>query len=107
MDASRHPIESRARLAAKLGLRKAWRPSRVATHMHVVASRLVRPSGWQQSLFEQDDSRLNALARVKDEVNDRFGRWKIRSGATLFANDFYEDSANEYDICDVRGKFCF
>ena len=93
--------------AAKIGLRKAWRPSCIATHMHVVASRLVRPSGWQQSLFEQDDSRLNALARVKDEVNDRFGRWKIRSGATLFANDFYEDSANEYDICDVRGKFCF
>jgi len=44
---------------------------------------------------------------VKHEVNDRFGRWKIRSAATLFANEFYKDSANEYDICDVRGKFCF
>jgi DNA polymerase V len=93
--------------AAKMALRKAWRPGHTATHMHVVASRLVRPPGWHQSLFEPDDPRLDALARLKHEVNDRFGRWKIRSGATLFANDFYDDSANEYDICDVRGKFCF
>lgn len=93
--------------AAKLGLRKAWRPGRTATHMHVIASRLVRPSGWQQSLFEQDDPRLDALQRVKHEVNDRFGRWKLRSGATLFANDFYSDPANEHDVCDIRGKFCF
>jgi DNA polymerase V len=93
--------------ASKLALRKAWRPGRTATHMHVVASRLVRPAGWQQSLFEQDDTRLDTLARVKHEVNDRLGRWKLRSGATLFANDFYQDSANEYEICDVRGKFCF
>jgi len=93
--------------AAKLGLRKAWRPGRTATHMHVIASRLVRPPGWQASLFEQDDPRLDALARVKHAVNERFGRWKIRSGATLFANQFYQDSANAYDVCDIRGKFCF
>jgi DNA polymerase V len=93
--------------AAKIGLRKCWRPGREATHMHLIASRLVRPAGWQQSLFEQLDPRLNALARVKHEINDQFGRFRLRSGATLFANEFYSDPANQHDICDVRGKFCF
>ena len=51
--------------------------------------------------------RLLEAARVKREVNERFGRFKLRSGATLFANDFYTDPANGYDVCDVRGKFCF
>jgi DNA polymerase V len=62
---------------------------------------------WQQSLFDPPDSRAEALALVKREINDRFGRFKLRSAATLFANDFYEDPANEYDVCDIRGKFCF
>jgi DNA polymerase V len=93
--------------AAKVGLRGAWRPGLVATHMHVVASELVRPAGWARSLFDADDPRADTLARLKREVNDRFGRFKLRSGATLYANDFYRDKANEYDICDVRGKFCF
>ena len=31
----------------------------------------------------------------------------LRSGATLYANDFYADPANTYEICDVRDKFCF
>ncbi|MFO0805103.1 MAG: nucleotidyltransferase [Gemmataceae bacterium] len=93
--------------AAKQCLRSAWKPGREATHMHVIASHLARPHAWQQSLFEGPDPRLDTLAEVKASINERFGRWKVRSGATLFANEFYQDAANEFDICDVRGKFCF
>jgi DNA polymerase V len=93
--------------AAKLALRRSWRPGRTATHLHVVASRLVRPPAWHRSLFEPDNPRLDAISRLKQEANERFGRWTVRSGATLYANAFYDDPANEYDICDVRGKFCF
>lgn len=93
--------------AAKVGLRKAWRRGESATHMHLIASRLVKPPGWQQSLFDPPDPRADAVARVKREVNERFGRFTLRSGATLFANDFYLDPANDFDVCDVRGKFCF
>ncbi|HEY2909671.1 MAG TPA: nucleotidyltransferase [Gemmataceae bacterium] len=93
--------------AAKVGLRRSWRPGCDATHMHVVASRLVRPQAWQQSLFEQPDPRWDAIAQVKRSINEEFGRFRLRSGATLFANEFYADGANDYDICDVRGKFCF
>jgi DNA polymerase V len=93
--------------AARIGLRRAWRSRRTATHMHVIASELVRPAGWQTSLFEPPDPKLEAIARVKRQINDRFGRFKLRSGATLYANDFYTDPANQFEICDVRGKFCF
>ncbi len=93
--------------AAKLGLRRAWRPGLTATHMHLIAAHLTRPCAWQQSLFDVPDERAEAIAQVKRAINQRFGRWKLRSGATLFANGFYEDPANEYDVCDIRGKFCF
>jgi DNA polymerase V len=93
--------------AAKAGLRRAWRPGRAATHMHLVASRLVRPGAWQPSLFDPPNPKLDAVARLKRAVNEKFGRFKLRSAATLYANDFYQDSANEYEICDIQGKFCF
>ena len=79
----------------------------MATHLHLVASDLRRQSSWQQSLFEDADPRADAVARVKREINQELGRFKLRSGATLYANEFYADPANEYDVCDVRGKFCF
>ena len=72
-----------------------------------MASCLVRPHAWQQSLFEQSDPRQDAIAEAKRSINEEFGRFRLRSGATLFANEFYADGANDYDICDVRGKFCF
>lgn len=94
--------------AAKIGLRRAWRTGKTATHMHLIASGLTRRGGWQRGLFETlDDDRAEAVARVKREINLCCGRWKLRSGATLFANDWYEDPANEHEVCDIRGKFCF
>jgi DNA polymerase V len=91
--------------AAKLGLRRAWRPGRTATHMHLIASDLKRPGGWQSSLFDPPDPRREALAKVKRAVNDRLGRFTLRSGATLYANRFYADPANDYDVCDIRVRW--
>ncbi len=93
--------------AAKVGLRACWRRGAVATHMHLIANKLVPPAGWINSLFDPPDDMLDAVARVKREINEEFGRFMLRSGATLYANDFYADPANEYDVCDIRGKFCF
>ena len=93
--------------AAKLGLRRAWRPVAEATHMHVIASDLRAGPAWPRSLFDPPDDRAEAVEELKHEVNEELGRWTLRSGATLYANEFYADPANEYDVCDVRGKFCF
>ena len=72
-----------------------------------IASKLMRGTKWQQSLFEPPDEKLEAISVVKEEINKKFGRFKLRSGATLYSNKFYDDPANEYDVCDIRGKFCF
>jgi DNA polymerase V len=93
--------------AAKHGLVRSWHRGATATHMHLIASKLVRGTMWQQSLFDKIDTRAEIIATVKKLINERFGRFKLRSGATLYSNAFYDDPANEHDVCDIRGKFCF
>ncbi len=88
-------------------LRRAWIRGVAATRMHLIAEhltpRLPRPLG----LFDPPGDRGEAVARVKREINARIGRFALRSAATLPLTGVYRDTANEYDICDVRGKICF
>jgi DNA polymerase V len=92
--------------AARRGLKHCWRSGGTATHMHLIASGL-RRSPWQQSLFDPLDRRMEIIARTKREINQNLGRWIVRSGGTLWANDWYRDPANEHEVCDIKGKFCF
>jgi DNA polymerase V len=93
--------------AARIALRRAYIPNSVATHLHVIATELRRGQGFQLSLFDQPNPRREAVARVKRAVNERFGRFNVRSGTTLFLPNVYKDPANNFDVCDVRGKVCF
>jgi len=93
--------------AARPALRQAWVPNGTATHMHVMATSLRRGRGYQLSLFDRPDPRRDAVARAKAAVNEKYGRFKVRSGTTLFLPKVYKDPANDFDICDVRGKVCF
>lgn len=93
--------------AARLALRRAYIPRGTATHLHVLATELRRGRGFQLSLFDRPSPKADALAKAKAAVNDRHGRFKVRSGATLFLPAVYKDPANGFDICDVRGKVCF
>lgn len=104
-----HPTDRFDLLADGLrtALRSAWRDDGVATHMWVSADRLVRAKGFQLSLFDPPDPRRAAVADVKAAVNDRFGRFALRSAATLYLPAVYADPTNAYDVCDIRGKFCF
>jgi DNA polymerase V len=89
--------------AARGALRRAYVEGGVATHMHVVAADLRRGRGFPMNLFDAPDPKLDAVARVKAAVNDELGRFKVRSGATLYLPAVYRDPANAFDICDVRG----
>jgi DNA polymerase V len=93
--------------AARLALRRAYIPGGTATHMHVLATELRRGKGFQLSLFDQPDPRRERIAAAKRAVNDRHGRFKVRSAATLYLPAVYRDPANDFDICDVHGKICF
>ena len=93
--------------AARVALRRAYVPDQTATHMHVIAPELRRAKGFQLSLFDEPDPKREALAAAKEAINRRYGRFKVRSGATLYLPAVYRDPANGFDICDVRGKVCF
>jgi DNA polymerase V len=49
----------------------------------------------------------DAATALKQSVNDRHGRFALRSGATLPLAEVYRDRENGFDICDVHGKTCF
>ena len=94
--------------AARPCLRKAWIPRARAMRMQIIAEKLRPRSDGQRGLFEPPGGeRAEAVAKLKREVNDRHGRFLLRSAATLPLASIYRDSANGYDICDVRGKICF
>jgi DNA polymerase V len=93
--------------AARVGLRRAYIPGATATHMHVLATELRRGKGFQLSLFDVPDPKREAVAAATAAVNARHGRFKVRSGMTLHLPAVYQDPANDFDICDVRGKVCF
>ena len=75
--------------------------------MHVLATELRRGKGYQLSLFENADPKREAVSAAKAAVNERLGRFAVRSGATLYLPQVYRDPANDFDICDVRGTMCF
>lgn len=93
--------------AARLALRRAYVPRVAATHLHVAATALRRGEGFQLSLFDRPNPKRDLAAAAKAAVNAKYGRFKVRSGATLYLPRVYADPASDFDICDVRGKICF
>jgi nucleotidyltransferase/DNA polymerase involved in DNA repair len=88
-------------------LAACWPSGRVVSYMHLIAGKLTARQYAQRSLFEESDPRQQVIDRVKRLINQRLGRFAIRSGATLPLDDIYRDVTNSYDICDVYGKTCF
>jgi DNA polymerase V len=95
--------------AARPCLRRAWVPRVRASHMHLIAEGLMFRHERPLALFDPPSTagRAETIARLKREVNTHHGRFLLRSAATLPLASIYRDTANGYDICDVRGKSCF
>jgi nucleotidyltransferase/DNA polymerase involved in DNA repair len=79
----------------------------VISGMHLIAEKLCFRSHVQRSLFHQPDLLSDRVADVKRRVNEQVGRFAVRSGDTLFLPETYADPAQQYDVCDIRGKMCF
>jgi nucleotidyltransferase/DNA polymerase involved in DNA repair len=93
--------------AAKHALRRAHVAGGSLQRMHLIASKLRWRGCVQAGLFDPPAEQTRAVARLKRRVNRRFGRFALRSAATLFLEEIYRDPANQFDICDVHGKMCF
>jgi len=87
------------------------------SHMHLIAEKLSYRTEIQRTLFETiysthdgrpiTDAPLDRLATLKQQINQKVGRFAVRSGETLHLPEIYADETNDYDICDVQGKMCF
>jgi nucleotidyltransferase/DNA polymerase involved in DNA repair len=90
-------------------LREAWIPGVPATHMQLIADHLTAKRDCPLALFDPPEqrARAEAVAQLKRDINARHGRFAVRSAATLPLTSVYCDSANEFDVCDIRGKTCF
>jgi DNA polymerase V len=88
-------------------MRQAWLPKSAANRMHLFAEELRPRRDRQLTLFDEVSDQAEAVSALKTAVNGRHGRFILRSAATLPLGRIYTDRANEYDICDVRGKTCF
>ncbi|HEU5116374.1 MAG TPA: nucleotidyltransferase, partial [Isosphaeraceae bacterium] len=93
--------------AARPCVRKAWIPRASAERMHLFAERLTPRTRAQLGLFCGPSPKAEAIARVKRSINERHGRFILRSGATLPLRAIYLDPSNSFDVCDIRGKMCF
>ncbi len=74
------------------------------THIHIIADQLAFAGDHQRSLFDAKPARVDALKQL---INNKLGRFKLRSAETLPLTEIYDDDAHQYDICDVYGKSCF
>ncbi|WP_165072527.1 DNA polymerase Y family protein [Paludisphaera rhizosphaerae] len=90
-------------------LRQAWSKGQSATHMHLIAEDLAPRGQTALAFFDPLPNRIRGedVDRLKERINGKIGRFALRSAATLYLPAIYRDTANEYDICDVRGKICF
>lgn len=75
--------------------------------MHFIASELQYPGHTQLGLFDPPSKRDQEIHRLKSDVNERYGRFALRSAATLPIGEIYADEAHGYEICDIAGKTCF
>ena len=93
--------------AARVALRQAYLPGRAATHLHVFASELRRGSR-QLSLFEPPNPQLDALAGGQGGGQRQVRPLQAQGAPRLCTSRrCTADPANDFDICDVRGKICF
>jgi hypothetical protein len=86
--------------------KQIWHGQTLA-YMHVIAERLSSRRCFQRGLFDQPTEPQRRVAQAKRQINERVGRFALRSAATLPLVQLYGDSANNYEVCDIQGKSCF
>ena len=75
--------------------------------MHLLAEKLTKRKQVQLNLFAPNLHRVDALSNLKHTINEKIGRFALRSAETIPLYEIYDDGSNQYDICDVHGKTCF
>lgn len=75
--------------------------------VHVFSKNLNTVYGSQMNLFDNGAIKERRIVKIKNKVNERFGSFTLRSGATAFCPEVFRDRTSDYEICDLDGKVCF
>ena len=93
--------------AVKHTWRRIYIPGLRLYRMHLIADQLRFGDMVQRSLFDPPLEQDRATTRLKLDVNDKHGRFALRSAATLPLGEIYRDESHGYEVCDIHGKTCF
>jgi len=74
---------------------------------HLLATPVKNINTKQLNLFYKKDPKKDKLREIQRQINEKHGRFTLRSGSTLHIPDTYNDIHNDHDICDIEGKICF
>lgn len=86
---------------------KTFRPGSTYSYVHIIAGNLRPALKKQLNLFVEEDEKQKQLFLVKQKLNQKYGPFTVRSGATAHVPQVFEDETSNYEICDIDGKICF
>lgn len=93
--------------AFRLCFKKLYRRGEAYSAMHLYST-ILRPAySGQSSLFYSRNDRAEDVKKLKLTLQKRFGGYSLRSASTAYTPEVFADPANNYEICDIRGKTCF
>lgn len=87
--------------------KKIYHRGEAYSAMHLYSTELQPAAEGQRSLFPEQNPRAERIKALRLHLQERFGGYTVRSAATAFTPEVFEDPANNYEICDIRGKTCF
>ena len=76
-------------------------------YVHIIATNLRSTAHKQLNLFPEENLQQQKLLKLKYDLNQKYGNFTIRSGATAYVPAVFADETSNYEICDIDGKICF
>ncbi|MBD3360391.1 nucleotidyltransferase [Candidatus Peregrinibacteria bacterium] len=93
--------------ALRRGFWTLFTKKRKYTSVHLFGDPLRTVKGKQLNLFEKKNSKNEKIVKIKQQINRKYGMYCVRSGATAYIPEVFEDKTSDFEISDIEGKFCF
>jgi DNA polymerase V len=86
---------------------KAYKKGPTYSRVHIVGQPIRYCCRKQLNLFEVVSPKVQRMAKLKQEVNERFGLFTLRSASSEYASEVFKDKVSDFEITDIPGKQLF
>lgn len=93
--------------ALKKTFKQIFIPGHAYSYVHIIGNSLRSNTQKQLNLFDKEDEKQKQIASIKQQLNKKYGPFTLRSAATMYIKEVFEDETSNYEICDIDGKICF